>query len=62
MTSGSQPPWWTLARLAARNVASTDRKRAAPPATAQTGQRQRNRATVKNRIVVITNVALTATP
>ena len=62
IASGSQPPWSIFVRFAARKTPSRGRKTRPNAATAIGRQRHRHRATAMNRVVVITNVPLTAMP
>ena len=62
ISSGSQPPWATFDRFAARNVSSTPPKATAASASFHGCQCQSTRATTSIRIVSMTSAPVTETP
>ena len=61
-TSGNQPPWNTLVRLAAKNVSSTVRNSVAPGMIIHSGLRQAERNTTNARQVLVAKIAESAIP
>ncbi len=62
MASGTQAPWVSLVRFAAKMASSNVRNSAAPHATSHSGRCHPRRTMTKNRTVVITIVPVTAMP
>ena len=62
ISSGNQPPWKNFMRLAAKNDRSTNRKNAETGSKAHSGTCHARRATTVIKIVVMTNVPVTAIP
>ena len=62
ITSGTHPPWRIFVRVEAKNATSKVRNTTAPSATRARRVRQIRCATARNRIVLRTNVPVTATP
>jgi hypothetical protein len=62
MSSGSQPPWNTLVRLATRNVASVPPKATAARTSCQVCQWKRVRATTSRSSVSMSRAPVTDTP
>lgn len=61
-TSGSQPPWRSLAMLAAKNTASTPRARTTAAAIFHTATRHTSLASSRKMPISISRVLVTARP
>src|ERR1039458_6826942 len=62
ISNGNHPPWTTLRKLAEKKSTSMLNKRQPIGATFQRGLRQRTWRITRNKIVVVMNVPVTATP